>query len=262
MRKDGALLNKSLTDRRKRSMKMENRNVGFGLAYIMEFTLNLKDNFYKTLKDKTNYDESMIERIREEIPEEITFKLDQHENKFIRIKIWCSKNKHVSYSECDFPNYMYPFSIYCFPFENILTDDERKKIGLDCLLYLGGLKLSYDLNKDEVLLYLFGDRYEETGHNSPDDYNEYPFNDSVFLRLKTKNFEELEKFDIVHLSELFGPLHPKTYDPSDYERRYQSLVINKEFAKIGVGWSLFHLDFSGKVLPKLEKGKNIDGDVD
>lgn len=241
---------------------MENRNAGFGLAYIIEFTLNLKDNFYKTLKDKTNYDESLIERIREEIPEEITFKLDQYTNKFIRIKVWCSKNKHVSYSECDFPNYMYPFNIYRFQFRDILKDDEEKKIDLDSPLFNAGVVLSYDLKEDEVLLYLCGDKFEENGHNSPDDYNEYPFNDSVFLRLKTKNFGELEKFDTVHFSELFGPLHPKTYDPSDYERRYQSLVRNKEFAKIGVGWSLFHLDFSGKVLPKLEKDKNINGIVD
>jgi hypothetical protein len=195
----------------------------------------------------------MIERIKEEIPEEIKFKLDQYANKFIRIKIWCSKNNHVSYSECDFPNYMYPLDIYRFQFRNILKDDEEKKIDLDSPLFDAGVVLSYDLNEDEVLLYLCGDKFEENGHNSIDDYDEYPLNDSVFLRLKTKNYEELEKFDTVHLSELVGPLHPKTYEPSDYERRYQSIVRNKEFAKIGVAWSLFHLDFSGKVLPKLEK---------
>jgi hypothetical protein len=221
--------------------KLENTG---GMEQIFSISLNpLPAFFLKTIKDKTGYDESVVQKIAQK-NSFVTFKVELHANNYCRAKIWTyADGKLHDYSEIEDANgnYLHPLMFHEFCFSDLYSDEEKKSLEGSPFLD-ESLAYSYLFRTNELIVHLDRGRY---GEISSFITREIPL-DSVLFRLNIADFKKLEPF---HAKTIF-PSDRDYYSPSQRHRKFSDYKNN-------LFWELNIFDFTEKVFPPIKENDSV-----
>ena len=221
-----------------------------GIDQIVSISLTPLPAFYlKTIKNKTSYDDSAVEKISKK-KFSVTYKMELYANNYCRAKIWTYEDeKFNDYFEIEDANgnYLNPLTFYEFCFSDLYSDEEQKALeGVPFLTE--SLACSYLFRTNELIIHLNRGRYDEISSLIT---REIPL-DAILFRLNITDFKNFEQF------------HSKSISPSDHDYYYPS----KRYRKFGdhknhLWWKLEIVDFTEKVFPPIrENGDTAKNNID